>query len=129
MVEQALKLYRIYCYLNLVWYALLILVSVTLVLFLRTGTVDLSAVSPDQIQTLYGSLIFLAAYSWVFFALTLFVMKPVRTSKWWVGAYFNIIVGAFSCCLVPLCFPLAVKWNSKEVREYFNASLEDKKTG
>lgn len=119
MVESALKLYRIYCILNLVWYALLILTSITLVLFLRSGTLDLSQIPADQIQLLNGCLIFLAAYSWILFAVTLTLMKPVRTSKWWLGAFFNICVGISTCFLAPLCIPLALRWNSPTVKAYF----------
>ncbi|MBS1702521.1 MAG: hypothetical protein JST12_12720 [Armatimonadetes bacterium] len=94
--------------------------SVTLVLVLREGTVDLSQIPPDQIAMLRGSLIFLGIYSWILFAMNLAILKPQRTHKWWMGAFINICVGISTCCLAPLCIPLAIKWNSKEVREYFN---------
>ncbi len=125
MVERALKQYRIYCFINLAWYALLIILCITMVLVLKNGTPDPEVLPQDQVASIRGTLVWLAAYAWIFFALTLFMMKPVRTTKWWLGAFINILLGVSTCCLAPLCLPMAVRWNSKEVREYFsNPSFE-----
>lgn len=120
MVERALKQYRLYCFINLVWYALLILLCITMVLVLKNGSPNPDVIPEDQISTLRGVLVGFAAYAWVFFVVTLFLMKPVRTNKWWMGAFINICFGISTCILAPLCIPMAITWNSKEVKAYFN---------
>ena len=125
MVERTLKLYRIYCYINLIWYALLSLGSITMVLFLRMTSIDLSQVPADQMTLLNNSLIFLAIVSWIFFATTLSVMKPVRTRKWWLGGFMNICLGVTTCCLAPFCLPLAFMWNAPEFKAHFNPASFD----
>lgn len=120
MVERALKQYRIYCFINLAWYALLIILCIGMSLFLKSGTPNPDVLPDDQIPSFRATLVGMAIYGWIFFALTLFLMKPVRTHKWWLGAFINILLGVSTCCLAPLCIPMALRWNSKEVREYFN---------
>ena len=120
MVERVLKQYRIYCYINLAWYALLILLCITSVLTIKSGTPNPDILPEDQIPMIRGTLVGLAIYGWIFFVLTLFLMKPVRSSKWWLGAFINICLGVSTCCLAPFCIPMAIRWNSKEVKDYFN---------
>ena len=122
MVERALKQYRIYCIINLTWYALLILLCITMIVLLRGGSPAPDVLLNDQIPSFRGTLIGMAVYAWIFFAVTLFVMKPVRTHKWWVGAMVNICIGISTICLAPLCIMMAIRWNSKEVKDYFNPS-------
>lgn len=125
MVERTLKLYRIYCYVNLIWYGVTSLGSITLVLFLRQTTLDLSALPPEQLTLLNGLLVFLAAVCWIFFALTLGVMKPSRTKKWWLGGFLNICLGISTCCLAPLCIPLAIMWSNPDFKRYFEPASFD----
>lgn len=119
MVEQALKRYRLYCFVNLAWYALLILLCITFVLLLKGGSPNPEILPEDQVASMRWTLIFMLVYSWVFFVITLYLMKPVRTAKWWMGALINICLGISTCCLAPLCIPMAIQWNSKEVKDYF----------
>ena len=119
MIERALKQYRLYCYINLAWYALLIVLCIGMALFLRGGTPDPDTLPAEQVPAIRNTLIGMAAYGWIFFAATLFMMKPVRTHKWWLGAFINVCLGVSTCCLAPFCIPLAIKWNSKEVKDYF----------
>ena len=120
MVERALKQYRIYCFINLAWYALVILLGITMVLVLKNGTPNPETIPEEQIGSLRVVSACLAGYGWIFFLLTVFLMKPVRTSKWWLGAFLNICFGISTCCLAPLCIPMAISWNSKEVKDYFS---------
>lgn len=120
MVERALKQYRIYCFINLAWYALLILLCITMVLLIKNGSPNPDILPEDQIAGLKWFFIGMAVYGWIFFALTLMYMRPTRTMKWWLGAFLNICFGIGTCILAPFCIHLALKWNSKEVREYFS---------
>jgi hypothetical protein len=91
-----------------------------MVLLIKNGSPNPEVLSQDQIPGLKGVLIGMAVYGWIFFTLTLVYMKPVRTSKWWLGALINICCGISTCILTPFCIQLALKWNSKEVKDYFS---------
>jgi hypothetical protein len=120
MVERAIKQYRVYCYINLAWYALLIILCIGMAIALKDGNPAPDVLPEDQIPTLRGTMVGMAIYGWIFFALTLFLMKPVRTTKWWMGSFINICLGVSTCFLAPFCIPMAIRWNSKEVRDHFN---------
>jgi hypothetical protein len=90
-----------------------------MVLLLKNGNPSPDVIPDDQIPMLCGTLIGMAAYGWIFFVVTLFLMKPVRSHKWWLGAFINICLGVSTCCLAPICIPMAIKWNSQEVKDYF----------
>jgi hypothetical protein len=93
MIERALKQYRIYCFINLAWYALLIVLCIGSLIYLRQGNPSPEALSDDQLPALRTTFIGMAAYAWIFFLATYFLMKPVRSGKWWLGAYINICLG------------------------------------
>ena len=120
MVERALKQYRFYCFINLAWYALLIVLCIGSLMYLKQGSPNPDTIPEDQVSTLRITFIGMGAYAWVFFLVTYFLMKPVRTSKWWLGAFINICLGITTCCLAPICIPMAIQWNSEEVKDYFN---------
>jgi hypothetical protein len=96
-----------------------------MVLVLNNGTPNQEILPEDQIPMFRWALIGMAAYGWTFFALTIFLMKPVRNNKWWLGAFINICLGVTTCCLAPYCLPLAINWNSKEVKNYFDPQSFD----
>lgn len=126
MIEKTLRLYRFYCYLNLIWYAALTLFSITTILVLKKGDFPGEVIDKDQSTMLLKLLFMMLIMSWVFFAITLTMMKPVRTRKWWIGGSMNIYLGITTCCLAPFCIPLAIKWNAQEFKDYFDEELVDK---
>lgn len=121
MVDLALKQYRFYCFINLAWYAIFILLCIFSLFILKTGSPNPEILPEEQVSTFRVILLGAAIYGWIFFAVTMFLMKPVRSHKWWLGAYINICLGITTCCLAPLCIPMAIKWNSKEVKDYFSS--------
>jgi hypothetical protein len=91
-----------------------------MMLVLKNGSPNPELLPEDQISNLRLTFFGTAVYGWIFFTVTLFMIKPVRNRRWWLGAFINICVGISTCCLAPFCIPLAIKWNSPDVRDYFN---------
>lgn len=93
---------------------------VILALVIRDHGLDDLDIPPDQMTLMGRTFVFMAVYSWVMFVAVLYLMKPVRTMKWWTGAFINICLGVTTCCLAPFCIPVAINWNREEVKKYFD---------
>jgi hypothetical protein len=76
---------------------------------LKDGNPAPDVLPQDQIPMLRGTMIGMSVYGWIFFALTLFLMKPVRTHKWWMGAFINICLGVPRTSLYPHGNPVELK--------------------
>jgi uncharacterized protein YacL len=113
MHDQILKAYRIYCWINVVWYCgIVFLGSFSLALY---QMVDLDLPRESIIQLNISSILTIAL-GFVFGIVTIRMMRQPITYKNWVWHYVNICLGITTCCLAPYCLWLAMRWNDKEFR-------------
>ena len=108
-------MYRAYCWLNVVWYAVILVLGVFSVRLAKANAADLG----EQASILISSGYLLMALGIVFGAFALwFLTVPLKKTPH-IAHMVNICLGISTCCLAPFCIYLALQWQKPEVLEFF----------
>jgi hypothetical protein len=119
MIDKTLRAYRFYCWLNVVWYVLIGSFGMGCFIFGGQLSIDIDGVSVERVTLLRNSGLILAIIGLVFGVGSVLLMRQRSTEKTWLFHFLNICLGITTCCLSPFCIWLAIRWNSKEIKDYF----------
>jgi hypothetical protein len=116
--EKVFRIYRIYLWINLIWYALVFLLGITVLYALGILLGDFDLQSSTSLTLLFGGLLLITTA--IIFGLANFrFLKKRLESSTWLFHYLNILFGISSFILAPLCLWLAIRWNDPAVKKHF----------
>ena len=117
-MDKTLKHYRFYSWLNMAWYAFLCLLGFTGLFFARTA--DPVALPPESRDVFQKACFALVVMGVVLGLGNLSLMRMPKTPKSHLAHFINICLGISTCVLAPYCIWLAIRWQSPEVKSYFD---------
>ena len=117
-MEKTLKHYQIYCWLNCAWYGFLCFWGFAGLALARTAD---SEALPEDSRGIFQAASFVLVVMGVGFGLAnLSLMRQPKTPKAHLAHFINICIGISTCLLAPYCIWLAIRWQSPDVKAYFD---------
>lgn len=117
-MDKTLQHYRIYCWLNMAWYGFLCFIGFTGLFLSRTAD---SEVLPPESRNVFQVACFSLVGMGVCFGLAnLSLIRQPKSPKSHLAHFINICLGISTCVLAPYCIWLALRWQSPEVKAYFD---------
>jgi hypothetical protein len=117
-MDKTLQHYRIYCYLNLAWYAFLCFLGFTGLFLARSADPE---VLPPESRGVFQLACFGLVVMGVGFGLAnLSLMRQPKNPKAHLAHFVNICLGISTCLLAPYCIWLAIRWQKPEVKALFD---------
>lgn len=126
-VQRILQIYRMYCFANLAFYGVLVIIAVLGLFSAKAISADPPAeMSPDLPQQIRAMSFLLLGIAGLFGILAVKVLKMGRSLTSYSVHMTNIAAGITTICLAPFCIWLLIQWMSPEVRAHFETQADPK---
>ena len=117
-MDKTLRHYRIYCWLNMAWYAFLCFIGFAGLLLARAA--DPEVLPVESRGTFQMASLALVVMGVVFGLANYSLMRQPRTQQAYLAHLINICLGISTCILAPYCIWLGLQWQKPEVKAYFD---------